>query len=53
LKEPRGASRYEYVGSCYLDEAGKNTSDLIGFMRTNKINMVKEIGSEAVLLSLT
>jgi len=53
LKEPRGASRYEYVGSCYLDEAGKNTSDLIGFMRTNKINMVKEIGSEAILLSLT
>jgi len=53
LKEPRGASRYEYVGSCYLDEAGTNTSDLIGFMRTNKINIVKEIGSEAILLSLT
>jgi len=53
LKEPRVASRYEYVGSCYLDEAGKNTSDLIGFMHTNKINIVKEIGSEAILLSLT
>jgi len=53
LKEPRVAGKYEYVGSCYLDEAGKNTADLLGFMRTNKINILKAFGSEAVILSLT
>jgi len=52
LKEPRGESKYVFVGMCFLDEEGKNLEALEAFVRLNNINVVKDFNTDKILLSL-
>jgi len=43
---PKGESKYVFLGMCFLGE-------LEGFMRSNNIKVVKDVGSNEIVLSLT
>jgi len=52
LKTPKGESKYTFIGMCFLDEEGKNLASLEALVRLNNINVVKEIGTDKIILSL-
>jgi len=52
LKDTKGESKYVFIGMCFLDEEGKNLSSLEALVRLNNINVVKEVGTDKIILSL-